>query len=65
MTEIREAAKQLTTPEKAELAAFLLGSMESSSQWVDDAEVARRSAEMDSGEVVGISREEFSRQCGH
>ena len=52
-------------PERAEFAAFLLGTLEQPHHWEDDAEVQRRSEELDSGTVKGLTREEFTRQCGH
>lgn len=61
MTEIRDAASNLSNPERAELAVFLLSSLDDTHYWVDDEEVSRRRAEMDSGEVEGVSREEFRR----
>lgn len=64
LAQIRESVVSLSKPERAELAAFLLGSLEDAHHWVDDEEVARRSAELDSGEVEGISREEFRKLCG-
>jgi hypothetical protein len=63
-TEIRESVVSLSKPERAELAVLLLGSLDDTHYWVDDEEVDRRSAEMDSGAVVGVSKEEFRRLCG-
>ncbi len=54
----------LSKPERAELAVLLLGSLEDTHYWVDDEEVATRSAELDSGEVLGDSKEEFKKLCG-
>lgn len=62
--QIRESVVSLSKPERAELAALLLGSLEDTHYWVDDEEVAQRSAELDSGAVEGISREEFQKLCG-
>ena len=62
--EIRESVASLSKTERAELAALLLGSLEDTHYWVDDEEVASRIAELDSGEVVGVSREEFRKLCG-
>jgi hypothetical protein len=64
LAQIRESIVSLSRSERAELAAFLLGGLEDTHHWVDDEEVARRSAELDSGEVEGISREEFRKLCG-
>lgn len=63
--ELRKAAIELSSPERAELAAFLLGTLDEAHHWVDDDEVSRRSEELDSGVVRGLTREEFTRACGH
>jgi hypothetical protein len=63
-TQIRESVVSLSKPERAELAVLLLGSLEDTHYWVDDEEVTSRSAELDSGEVVGVSKEEFKKLCG-
>ena len=62
--QIREAASQLPVRERAELAAFLLEGLEDTHYWVDDEEVGRRRAELDSGEVKGLTEEEFWKACG-
>jgi len=63
-TEIRESVVGLSKSERAELAVLLLGSLEDTHYWVNDEEIAMRSAELDSGEVVGVSKEEFRKLCG-
>ena len=63
-TEIGESVVRLSKPERAELAVLLLGSLDNTHYWVDDEEVDNRSAEMDSGTVVGVTKEEFRRLCG-
>ena len=63
-TKIRESVVGLSQPERAELAVLLLGSLDDTHYWVDDEEVDDRSAEMDSGAVVGVTREEFRKLCG-
>ena len=63
-TEIRESVVRLSKLERAELAVLLLGSLDNTHYWVDDEEVDNRSAEMDSGTVVGVTKEEFRRLCG-
>ena len=65
IAELRKAASGLSDPERAEFAAFLLGTLEGPHHWEDDAEVYRRSEEMDSGAVTGLTRSEFTRECGH
>ena len=62
--QIRESVVGLSKPERAELTVLLLGSLEDTHYLVDEEEVARRSAELDSGEVVGVAREEFRKLCG-
>ncbi len=62
--QIRDSAVSLSKPERAELAVLLLGSLENTQYWADDEEVMRRSDELDSGEVVGVSKEEFRKLCG-
>jgi len=64
IAELRKAASELSTPERAAFAAFLLGTLEEPHLWIDDEEVKRRCDEMDSGAVEGLSHEEFIRQCG-
>ena len=64
ISQVRDAASNLSSPERAELAVYLLSSLEDTHYWVDDAEVAKRSAKLDSGEVEGVSREEFRRLAG-
>jgi Putative addiction module component len=62
--EIRKSVVGLSKPERAELAVLLLGSIDDTHYWVDDEEVDQRSAEMDSGAVVGVTKEEFRKLCG-
>ena len=67
MTEVahlREAASHLSTPDRAELVLFLLGTLEYTHHWVEDEEVIRRREELDSGEVKGLTPAEFKRACG-
>ncbi len=40
------------------------GQPEDTHYWVDDEEVATQSAELESGEVLGVSKEEFKKLCG-
>jgi hypothetical protein len=61
---IRDAAANLTLPERAELVVYLLDSLDDSHHWVDDEEAAKRSAELDSGTVPGLSRDGFRKLCG-
>jgi hypothetical protein len=63
-TQIRESVVSLSKPERIELADLLPGSLEDALYWVDDKEVAIRSAELDSGEMVGVFKEDFWKLCG-
>jgi hypothetical protein len=64
VAQLKEAAADLSGPDRAELAAFLLGSLEEVHHWVDDEEVLRRREELDSGEVRGLTLAEFKAACG-
>jgi hypothetical protein len=64
VAQLREAASRLSAPERAELAVFLLSTLEDTHHWVEDGEVIRRREELDSGEVKGLSPDEFRRACG-
>lgn len=64
VSEIREEAAKLPQSERAELAAFLLDSLEIERHCVDDAEVARRSKEMSNRDVQGLSSEQVKADCG-
>lgn len=64
VAQIREAVSKLPAPDRAELAAFLLGSLDEAHYWVDDDEVARRQEELESGKVSGLSMAEFRKACG-
>jgi len=64
VAQIREEAAKLPQGERAELAAFLLDSLEIEGHSVDDAEVERRSKEMINGDVQGLSWEQVKTDCG-
>ena len=64
IAQLREAVSQLSPPDRAELAAFILGSLDEAHHWVDDEEVIRRRDELDSGEVKGLTLSEFREACG-
>lgn len=59
LTEVRQAADELSGEEQAELAAHLLASFSSAPLGPDDEELDRRDQEMDSGLVTPLSHEEF------
>lgn len=62
--QLRQAATELSPSDRAELAVFLLDSIDTTHHWVEDDEVIKRRDELNSGKVRGLSREEFYRQCG-
>ena len=62
--QIRESVVSPSKPERVQLAFLLLGSLEDTHYWIEDEEVEHRSAELDSGEVVGVSQDEFRKLCG-
>lgn len=62
--EIRDEVDSLSDEEKAGLATHLLASLPSQPAGPDDAEVDRRDAELDSGEVEPISHEQFVAEVG-
>jgi len=64
VSEVREAAAQLSMEERAELAVFLLEGLDDEPHEVSDEEVLRRRDELASGAVTGLSREEFRKACG-
>lgn len=64
VAELREVVCGLSAPDRAELAAFLLGTLDETHYWVDDEEVGRRREELDSGVVKGLSLQEFKEACG-
>ncbi|HEY8961439.1 MAG TPA: addiction module protein [Luteolibacter sp.] len=61
---IREEVSHLSAPDRAELAAFLLGSLDETRHWVEDEEVDRRRHELDAGQVRGLTLAEFQAACG-
>ncbi len=65
VADLRKAVTQLPVHERAALAEFLLDNLETAPLWVDDDEVERRSQELESGAVKGLTRDEFTRLCGH
>lgn len=65
MTQLKSELEQLSTKDKAELAFFLLGSMEPEEEGVAaawDVEVARRIEEIRSGRASGTPAEEVFAQ---
>lgn len=64
VAELCEVVCHLSAPDRAELAVFLLGTLDETHYWVDDEEVSRRRDELTSGQVKGLSLEEFKTACG-
>lgn len=64
VAELCKVASHLSAPDRAELAAFLLGSLEETHYWVEDEAVERRRAELDCGQVKGLTLNEFKAACG-
>ena len=64
VSQICSEVSQLPSQERAEIAAYILGGLSDTPYTVDDEEVHRRSAELESGEVKAISHEEFLKACG-
>jgi hypothetical protein len=64
LTDVQTEADGLTLEEKAGLIARLLDSFPNVSAGPDDEEVAKRVAEMDSGEVVPLTHEQFLSEMG-
>ncbi len=64
LADIKEQTKELSEEDRKGLVAFLLDGFSNVPLGPDDAEVDRRDAEMDSGEVAPISHAEFLAQVG-
>jgi hypothetical protein len=64
VAEIREAVVGLSSGDRAELAAFLLGGLDDTHYSVSDEEVQCRREELDSETVKGLTHEEFLEACG-
>jgi hypothetical protein len=64
VSQLRDAVSLLSAPDRADLAAFLLSSLEEAQYWIDDEEVLRRRDEMESGVVRGLTLDEFRQACG-
>ncbi|MCB1231943.1 MAG: addiction module protein [Verrucomicrobiae bacterium] len=62
--EVQAQADQLSPEEKAGLVSHLLASFTEAPLGPDDEELARRIEEMDSGEVKGLTHEEFLKAVG-
>ena len=62
LLDIQQQADRLSEEERAGLAAHLLSSISRTFLGADDDEIDRRDRDLDSGQVVAISHEEFIRQ---
>jgi hypothetical protein len=65
LAEIEQQALALTDSERASLAAKLLDTLPPSGTDVSDGEIEQREMELESGQVVAISHEEFVRRIQH
>lgn len=64
LIKVQKEADDLTLEEKSGLIAHLLDSFPNAPAGPDDEEVARRVAEMDAGEVVPLTHEQFLSEMG-
>ena len=64
VAEIRKVVCHLSASDRAELAAFLLSTLDETHYSVSDEEVHGRQDELNSGQVKGLSVEEFKVACG-
>jgi len=64
VSEILEHASRLDLGERAELISSLLEDLDPLPHQVSDADALRRRDELVSGEVSGLSEEEFWQACG-
>jgi hypothetical protein len=64
VSQLRDAVSLLSAPDRADLAVFLLSSLEEAHYWIEDEEVLRRREEMESGVVRGLTLDEFRQACG-
>ena len=65
VAEIQKEVASLPEKERAELAAFILDTLEGECHEVADADALRRRDELLSGQVTGMNRAEFATECGH
>lgn len=61
---LQEEISRLSIEERAELAEFILESLDEDHPWVDDEEVQKRREDLASGRVKGLTAEEFWKACG-
>ena len=65
VAEIQRELASLPERQRAELAVFILDSLEVAHHEVSDEEVARRRDELLNGQVDRMTRAEFAAACGH
>ena len=63
-TELREVDCHLSAPDRGELAAFILETLDETHFGVDQAEVTWRRDELNSGLVRGLNLQNFEQTCG-
>ena len=61
---LQEEVSRLPVAERAELAEFILDSLDEDHHWVDDEEVQSRREDLASGKVKGLTLAEFREACG-
>jgi hypothetical protein len=64
VAEIQKEVASLPEKERAELAAFILDTLEDECPQVSDADALRRRDELLNGQVTGMTRAEFAIKCG-
>ncbi len=64
VAQLREAVSHLSPPDRADLADFILNSLDETHYEIDDEEVMKRCEELNSGEVRGLTLNEFRNACG-
>ena len=64
VADIQKEVASLPEKERAELAAFILDTLEDECHQVSDADALRRRDELLNGQVTGMTRAEFAMKCG-
>jgi hypothetical protein len=65
VAEIQKEVASLPEKDRAELAVFILDSLEGECREVPDEDALRRRDELLNGQVTGMTRAEFATECGH
>jgi hypothetical protein len=64
VTALLKEVSKLDLPDRAELVSWLLEDLDSEPHYVSDEEVLERLEELRSGNVKGLTKEEFWKACG-